>query len=393
MANNYKEIKQLGKGAFSKVVLIQKNKKIYALKKIFIKQLGKEEINNFKNEVKILSGFNSAYIVKYYDSFITKDYLNIKMEYCGDNLKSFIKGYKDKGELIEENIIKNIISQICFRLKIIHEAKIIHRDLKPENIFISKNYTIKIGDFGVSKILDSYHQYAQSMAGTFHYNAPEIEKGEKYDFRADIYSFGCIIYELFTLNEYYIDKLDDKNCKINFLYYEKEWQNLIDSFLQKDYHKRPFIEEAAKNIQKIEKIFASRDDFTNFIIHQIKRIKELYEGEILLDNILSSKVEQEKYFILFDKEWLDNWKRIVGYDILKEKCTTYKKSSNNRYLITGCRDKSIKVFDLEKRILIKNFDNQHSNDALGVKPIKYENGKTFLISYGEDNNMFLWDLE
>ena len=214
MANNYKEIKQLGKGAFSKVVLIQKNKKIYALKKIFIKQLGKEEINNFKNEVKILSGFNSAYIVKYYDSFITKDYLNIKMEYCGDNLKSFIKGYKDKGELIEENIIKNIISQICFRLKIIHEAKIIHRDLKPENIFISKNYTTKIGDFGVSKILDSYHQYAQSMAGTFHYNAPEIEKGEKYDFRADIYSLGCIIYELFTLNEYYIDKLDDKNCQI-----------------------------------------------------------------------------------------------------------------------------------------------------------------------------------
>jgi len=66
---------------------------------------------------------------------------------------------------------------------------------------------------------------------------------------------------------------------------------------------------------------------------------------------------------------------------------------NNRYLITGCRDKSIKVFDLEKRILIKNFDKQHSDVALGVKPIKYENGKTFLISYGEDNNMFLWDLE
>ena len=66
---------------------------------------------------------------------------------------------------------------------------------------------------------------------------------------------------------------------------------------------------------------------------------------------------------------------------------------NNRYLITGCRDKSIKIFDLEKRILIKNFDNQHSNVALGVKPIKYENGKTFLISYGKDYNMFLWDLE
>ena len=66
---------------------------------------------------------------------------------------------------------------------------------------------------------------------------------------------------------------------------------------------------------------------------------------------------------------------------------------NNKYLIIGCRDNSIKEFDLESRILIKSFDKQHSDMALGVKPIKNENGKTFLISYGMDKNMFLWDLE
>ena len=69
-----------------------------------------------------------------------------------------------------------------------------------------------------------------------------MEKREKYDCRADMYSLGCIIYELFTLNEYYIDKLDDKTCKIDILY-DKIWQELIDLLLKKDYHDRPTIDD------------------------------------------------------------------------------------------------------------------------------------------------------
>ena len=67
---------------------------------------------------------------------------------------------------------------------------------------------------------------------------------------------------------------------------------------------------------------------------------------------------------------------------------------NNKYLIIGCRDGTIKEFDLEKKIFIKNLDKQHSSSvALGVKPIKDKNEKIFLISYGCDKNMFLWGLE
>ena len=65
---------------------------------------------------------------------------------------------------------------------------------------------------------------------------------------------------------------------------------------------------------------------------------------------------------------------------------------NNKYLIICSRDGSIKEFDLEKRILIKNFDNQHSN-YIGIKPIRNKNGKNFFISYGQDKNTFLWELE
>ena len=67
---------------------------------------------------------------------------------------------------------------------------------------------------------------------------------------------------------------------------------------------------------------------------------------------------------------------------------------NNKYLIIGGRDGSIKEFDLENRLLITNFEQHHQKSfVLGVKPIKDKNGKTFLISYGSDKNIFLWDLE
>ena len=107
--------------------------------------------------------------------------------------------------------------QICEGLNIIHDNKIIHRDLTPDNIFIDDNNKIKIGDFGISKIITTFNKYAKTQIGKSHYLAPEIDKGIEYNNKVDIYSLGCIIYELFTTNEYYIDKLDEKDCKINIV--------------------------------------------------------------------------------------------------------------------------------------------------------------------------------
>ena len=91
-------------------------------------------VENIKNEADILSKFNCDNIVKYYDSFEDKDKFYILMEYCdGQNLKDFIDNSK---ELIEENILYNIIKQMCVGIKEIHDKNIIHRDLKPENIFM-----------------------------------------------------------------------------------------------------------------------------------------------------------------------------------------------------------------------------------------------------------------
>ena len=290
MGNGYKEIKELGKGGFGKVMLVEKNSKYYALKKIFIRNFNEEEIDICKNEIKILSSFDSEFITKYYESYEDKDNLNIIMEYGGaNNLKSFIKKFKDKNEFIDESIIENKIIQICLGLKEIHKNKIIHRDLTPHNIFINEDNQIKIGDFGTSKKLETINLYAQSQVGKHHYLAPEIEKGEKYDYRIDIYSLGCIIYELFTLNEYYIDKIDNKECKINLEIYNNKWQELIELLMKKDFHDRPNIEEILSY-----EIYFQKEDIEN-INNNRKMIKD---NEIILNvKIFKENVGEKIYFL------------------------------------------------------------------------------------------------
>ena len=240
------EIKEeIGKGGFGIVYKLQKDNKYYALKKILILNSTEEEITHIKEEVDILSSFDNEYIVKYYFSFIDQNYFNILMEYAGNsNLKQFINSYKNKECLIEEEKIKNIIIQICLALEEIHKNNLIHRDLTPENVFINENNKIKIGDFGVSKRLGENTNYAKTLTGKYQYLAPEIMKGNKYNNKVDIYSFGCIIYELFTLNQYYLDKIiDNKEAQININIYNPKWQTLIELLLKNDYHERPSAKE------------------------------------------------------------------------------------------------------------------------------------------------------
>ena len=66
---------------------------------------------------------------------------------------------------------------------------------------------------------------------------------------------------------------------------------------------------------------------------------------------------------------------------------------NNRYLIIGAEDCSIKEYDLQKKILLKTFDKKHSSNVLGIKSIIDSSGRTFFVSYGKDKNMYLWGLE
>ena len=241
------EIKQkLGQGGYGEVyqVLNKSDNKYYALKEFPIKGETKDKIQAIKNEALLLSKFNHKNIVKYYDSLEQDDKFYILMEYCDDqNLNVFINKHKEKIELIEEKIIYNIIKQICLGLKEIHSKNIIHRDLKPENIFMNKNNEIKIGDFGISKELNSYKTFTKTNKnlGTLYYTAPEILKNSKYNNKADIWSLGCIIYELFNLDFYFLNNMMHEIKKFDENIYNSKWQKLIDYLLETKYNVRPDI--------------------------------------------------------------------------------------------------------------------------------------------------------
>ena len=100
VGSSYKIIKEIGKGAFGTVYLIEKDNKNYALKKIHINNIDDNQANKYQDEINILSAFNNEYIIKYYESKINKNDIEIFMEYEGDlNLKMFIENYKKKNNL------------------------------------------------------------------------------------------------------------------------------------------------------------------------------------------------------------------------------------------------------------------------------------------------------
>ena len=78
------------------------------------------------------------------------------------------------------------------------DNKVIHRDLKTENILLTKDKNIKISDFGLAKILTSLSEMASTKCGTHTTIAPEILEGKKYSYSADIWSLGCVFYELWV---------------------------------------------------------------------------------------------------------------------------------------------------------------------------------------------------
>jgi serine/threonine protein kinase len=175
------------------------------------------------------------------------------MEHAGKgDLKSVIRKHiqNDHKPLLEEQIWK-WFAEIAAAVKYLHSRKIIHRDIKVENIFLSQDNSVKLGDFGISKVLEHSMDLANSGVGTPYYLSPEICQGLKYNFKTDIWMMGCLLYELCTLNKPFksesikilIKSIIDKQPELNGINYSEGLVNLITLMLKKLPEERPNIEE------------------------------------------------------------------------------------------------------------------------------------------------------
>ena len=306
----YEIIKELGKGGYGRVILVKdkSNNKPFAIKEIQINNEMKNKIKDIEKEADILSKFNCKNIVKYYDSYLYKGKFYILMEYCErQNLKDFIDKNIKNNELIEENKICDIIIQICTGLKEIHDKNIIHRDIKPENIFINEKMEIKIGDFGISKQFNPNKEftYTFNKLVSIYYTAPEIIRDGIYNKKSDMYSLGCIIYELINLTKYYNDKEFNEIKTIDPEIYNDNWEKIINSLLQKDYNKR-------MNINEVYDII-SNEIYKNFIIGEIYVNKDDINEDIRIINSIEDLKRR-----CYQKDREDDYKYENKKEIVKE---------------------------------------------------------------------------
>ena len=98
-----------------------------------------------------------------------------------------------------ESQVVTLSVQICLAIKHIHDRKILHRDLKCANIFLTKKGIVKLGDFGIAKVLRGTSDLASTQIGTPYFMSPEILENKRYNNKTDIWSLGCVIYELMRL--------------------------------------------------------------------------------------------------------------------------------------------------------------------------------------------------
>jgi serine/threonine protein kinase len=251
--NFYKYGRLLGKGAFGKVNLALH---LASGRLVAVKSFNKKKISTrrakrkIKTEIEALSKLRNPFCTQIYDYFETNTHILIVMEYiCGDLL-----GFMKKRGKLSEPTAKIIFKQIIKGLQFIHKKRIVHRDIKLDNILIDLTNTVKICDFGVSRILQP-KDIMYEHCGTPAYIAPEIFKDEGYEgFSCDVWSAGVTLYYMLAgMQPFKADKIEELKeiiIKGEFEPIENlsnEASDLINKMLEVDPEKRITVDEILKH--------------------------------------------------------------------------------------------------------------------------------------------------
>lgn len=211
----YKKIRTLGSGAYGTAFLVkgQVSGRQMVIKEIDLNEMEEGDQKAALTEAKVMEKLNHPNIVTFFDVYKTKKKkLCIVMEYAdaGDlnrlikEKKKALKETGDTGVYFAENEVLSILAQVGSALSLMHSKQqlpkiIIHRDIKSHNIFLMKDGRVKLGDFGIVRVLENTKSKADTMIGTPYYFSPEMCKGEQYDEKTDVWSLGVLLYEMCQL--------------------------------------------------------------------------------------------------------------------------------------------------------------------------------------------------
>ena len=377
---DFKKERILGKGSFGSVYLVRRRQdnKIYALKTVILEKLNKKEQENSVNEVRILASINHPNVIGYKEAFWDdeKSALNIVMEYADDgDLHSKIEKMKKAGGYFKEPIIWSYAIQMIEGLKALHDKKIMHRDLKSANIFLVKDkHQCKLGDMNVSKVIKEKVLHTQT--GTPYYASPEVWNDAPYSYKSDLWSIGCVIYELCNLRPPFqgkdLDELYENVCRgkperINKAYSDELWK-MIMMLLQVDVNKRVDCNKFLNSDLIRHKMEEMKKDPNCGIEAFIYNKNKDLENDYLLETIKFSDIKEIKAQLPTKKNYNSN--------IL----FSNKTKNNNKLIKNNNKDEDLlnkkikeKQMELEK---MKNLLNKNNNNKEKIKKKKVLNLNT-----------------
>ena len=426
---DFEIIKPLGKGAFASVFLVRRKEdnNIYALKRVTIDKLKKKEQDNSVNEVRILASINHINVIGYKEAFYEESSktLNIVMEYADDgDLNSKINQVKQLKQHFSESKIWIYAIQMLMGLKALHDKKIMHRDLKSANVFLMKNGICKLGDLNVSKVAKM--GVLRTQTGTPYYASPEVWKDGPYNYKSDLWSIGCVVYELCMLrqpfkgsnmDELYKNVLRGKYKEIDGKIYSKDLSDLIAMLLRVDPKKRPGCKEVLesdvvkRNLKWIEGLGSeiAKDSLkeSDLLLNTIKfrDIKEIksklpktnYDNEI--DNedsltIFNQKQEHHEHNIEYNNDININGKNGNIKDMSKK--NPHNNKNNKRPLTEKNQQRNVnnnmKVIQpkgmkpIKKEATPIEKVNKNQNEKPKKRPLTSKNNRNKNLNINNNNN-------
>ena len=452
MTDKYEPITLIGKGNFGSITKIRRKSdgKILVWKELNYGSMKEKYKHHISSEINILKELHHPNIVKYYDRIIDKENTKIYiiMEYCpGGDLSQLIKRCRSQKQYINEDIIWKIFSQVVSALYACHtnkSGKILHRDIKPSNVFLDNDNNVKLGDFGLSLMLNK-EMFAYSNVGTPYYMSPEQVDENKYNEKSDIWSLGCFLYELASLHPPFeahnhlslalkiksgkVDKLPDK--------YSENLNRVIFWMMNVDQEKRPSIKEIILipevNIRIKERKFKEGYQKLKKYENELKlkeenlleNEKKLKMKEKFLDEREKNLIQRENYIKMKEEEVYNNksgndrnkYKNnnslfitsggfdIKGLDDLNELNETWNKNKNNttfKYdselntIKNGPIINNKKIFSRQNMTTMNelmpiNIDKKYANTirkSMNDDKVQYEYENTKISNYKENSSLY-----
>jgi NIMA (never in mitosis gene a)-related kinase len=361
--NNFELISKLSEGSYSTVYKVRRKAdlKMYALKKVKLKNLSEKEKQNALNEIRILASIKSDHIITYKEAFIEEKekILCLVTEFANKgDLFQKITYFKQMQKSFEEKDIWNIFIQILQGLKCLHDHNILHRDLKSANIFLFNNNLAKIGDLNVSKVTKNGIGHTQT--GTPYYASPEVWNDESYTNKSDIWSLGCVLYEMICLTPPFkaesMDGLYHKIIKGKYNKipekYSKELNEILKLLFNVNPKERPSCDELLKNSiikNKIE-FFEENNKFNDDINNneESELLKTIKISKNLL--FLSGRLPKANYN---NENEANNIKTLDNNKLLIKSITSINEEKKD-YILPTIKLKNIQM--LKKNIKLKKLN-------------------------------------